>query len=155
MVIIKNSIKTVVIPLAVTSFMVLQSCKEDESTPEPESKTDLLIGDWEVTEVGGDDFTSNSYSYLFKFKSSGDWQFCYEHDADPAENYCYSAEWKWEDSSENTIIIDQFSGDEMDEWRLDVTILNESKLEGSITSTYDDGGGTDSYTQSIKFVKVN
>lgn len=156
MVIIKNSLKSVAIPLAVTSFMVLQGCNKDKDEATPATKTNLLVGDWEVTEVGGDDFTSNDYSYLFKFKSSGDWQFCYEYDADPAENYCYSAKWKWEDSSEKTIIIDQFAGSDINnDWKIDVTVLDETKLEGSLTTTYDDGGGTDSYTQSIKFVKVN
>ncbi len=155
MVTIRNTIKTVAIPLAVTSFMVIQGCNKEEETPV--TKTNLLVGDWDLIEAGGDDFTSNDYSYLFKFKSSGDWQFCYEYDTDPTKNDCYNGKWKWEDSSEKTIIIDQFSSNDLgNEWKLDVTVLDETKLEGSLTTTYDDGGGTtDSYTQSVKFVKIN
>lgn len=154
MVIIKNSIRAAVIPIALTSFMVLDGCKKDDEVA-PKTQTDLLIGDWEVTEFGGYDYTQSDYSILFKFKSNGDWQFCYEYDSTPADNYCSSAKWKWEDSTEKTIIIDQFGGADISEWKLDVTVLDETKLEGSLTSTYDDGGTPYSNTQTIKFVKVN
>lgn len=150
---IKNTIRAAVIPLALGSFMILDGCKEDD--PAPKSQTDLLIGDWQVTEVGGDDYTGDGESLLFKFKSSGDWQWCYEYDATPADNYCYTAKWKWQDSNDKTIIINEFPGDPIAEFKIDVVVLTESKLEGSLTSTYDDGGGTTgSYTQTIKFVKL-
>ncbi len=153
MVTIRNTIKTVAIPLAITSFMVIQGCNKEEEAPA--TKTNLLVGDWELTEVGGDDYTADPYSYLFKFQSSGDFEFCYESDEDPTENYCYSgAKWKWQDSNEKVIIINQFQ-DEIEEWKLDVTVLDETKLEGTLTSTYDDGGTPSTYTQSVKFVKVN
>ncbi len=137
--------------------MVMQGCKKDkEDEVVPKTQTDLLVGDWEVTEIGSNDFTGYDYSYLFKFKSSGDWQFCYEYDTDATKNDCYNGKWKWEDSNEKTVIIDQFSSNDLgNEWKLDVTVLDETKLEGSITSTYDDGYDTDSYTQTIKFVKIN
>lgn len=153
MVMIKNSIRAAVIPLALSSFLVLDGCKEDEVAPQ--SQTDLLIGDWEVTEAGGDDYTQSDESILFKFKSSGDWQFCYEYDLTPADNYCYGAKWKWQDSDEKVIIIDQFSGDPTSEFKLDVVVLTATNLEGTLTSTYDDGGTPSSYSQTVKFVKIN
>lgn len=150
---IKNSIRAAVIPIALGSFLVLDGCKEDEVAPK--TQTDLLIGDWELTEIGGYDYTQSDESLIFKFKSSGDWQFCYEYDLTPADNYCYGAKWKWEDSSEKTIIIDQFPNDNTSVWEFDVTVLDDTKLEGTFTSTYDDGGTPYSYTRSVKFVKVN
>jgi len=153
MVMIKKSIRAAVIPIALGSFMFLDGCKEDEVVPK--TQTDLLIGDWEVTEIGGDDYTQSDESLIFKFKSSGDLQFCYEYDLTPADNYCYGAKWKWQDSNEKIIIIDQFPSDPTGEFKIDVVVLTETNLEGTLTSTYDDGGTPGSYSQSFKFVKIN
>ncbi len=147
MVMIKNSIKSVVVPLALSSFVVIQGCKKDEEV----SKTDLLVGDWEVTEVNGDDYTNLDYSLLFKFTSSGDFQFCSEYENKPADNYCYAAKWKWEDSNEKKIIMDQFtdtSGDISADFEVD--ILTETNFEGTWSVSYD----SDLYSQKMKFVKV-
>ena len=40
---IKSSIKSVVVPIALTSFIMLDGCSKDEATPK--SQTDLLVGD--------------------------------------------------------------------------------------------------------------
>lgn len=152
---IKNTIKAVALPLTVTSLMFLQGCNKEEETA-PISKTDLLVGDWNLTEVGGNDVTNYDYSYLFKFKSAGDFQWCYENDTDPNSNYCYSGKWTWQDANEDILIIDQLGGNLSGvDIEFEVLILSETALEGNFTSTYDDGGGTDSYTQPVKFLKVN
>jgi hypothetical protein len=155
MVIIKNSIRAATIPIAFTSFLVFDGCKkEDNPVPDPVTKTDLLVGDWKVTEIGGYEYTG-SESIFFKFQSAGDFEWCYENDTDTTYNNCYGGKWKWKDANEENIIMDQFSGSLSSfELEFDVVVLTETNLEGSVTSTYDDGGYAGSYTQAVKFIKV-
>ena len=155
MVLTKNSFRAAVIPLALTSIIILEGCKKDDEIVL--SRTDLLIGDWKITEVNGYDFSTRDYNYLFKFNKGGDFDWCYEDPTDASNDSCYSGKWKWQDADEKTLFVNQFIGFVTDfELELDVIILTETKLEGDLTSTYDDGAGsTDSYTQPVKFVKVN
>lgn len=67
MVTIKNSIKVAAIPLAVTSFMILQGCNKDEEE-NVSANTNLLIGDWKLTEVDGYDYSSPDYSFYSNSK---------------------------------------------------------------------------------------
>jgi lipocalin-like protein len=147
MVTIKNSIKTVAIPLAVTSFMILQGCKKDEEE-KVSAKTNLLIGDWKLTEVNGYNYSSPDYSLLFKFKSGAAFQQCYEYTSTPADNYCYDGNWKWKDSNENSLLITVVDDDGSDEvFDMDVVVLTATALEGKVD--------IDTYSSTVKFVKVN
>ena len=139
---IKNRVKSVILPLAVTSLMFLDGCKREEVEPTPEFSTDLLIGDWLLTELDGEDYTSNYSSIHLKFESSGDVQTCFEQVAYPDYNYCNSAKWKWEDANQSAIILTEGT----DETKLDIIILDETRLEGNIIY--------DTYTESFKFIKV-
>lgn len=147
MVIIKNTIKTVAIPLAVTSFMILQGCNKDEDE-NVSAQTNLLIGDWKLTEVNGYNYSSPEYSFLFKFKSGGAFQQCYEYTSTPADNYCYDGNWKWKDSNENSLRMTVVEDDGTDDvFDMDVVVLTATVLEVSVID--------DSYISEAKFVKVN
>lgn len=150
MVILKSTLQKLAIPLAVTSLLILDSCSDSKDDATPETKTDLLIGDWELTESDGDDYTGYDESIIFKFKSNGDWQFCYEYDSTPSDNDCYDGTWKWESSDEETILMEGL--DSSSSFKFDVVVLTDTKLEGTIASTYD--GGTYTYTTPVKFVKI-
>ena len=147
MVLIKNPIKSAILPLAIGSLMFLDGCKKDEPAVAPPSKTDLLVGDWEINELGDWDLSSTVYSYLFKFQKSGDWQFCYENANDPSQNDCYLGKWRWKDANETTIIMEQNSSPDED-LIIDIVILDETKLEGTFTYT------GSSYDQTITLIKV-
>lgn len=146
MVMIQNSVRAAVIPLALSSIMVLEGCKKEEEIVK--SRTDLLIGDWKITEIDGQDYTGYSYSYLFKFKIAGDFQWCSESVSDPVDNYCYSAKWEWQDSNEETVLMNHFPDEPTAEFQFDITVLTETNLEGIFL--YD--AAADS--QSFKFIKV-
>ena len=144
MVLIKNPIKSAMVPIAATALLSLDGCNKDDEVGL--SKTDLLIGDWKLTELDGYLYNDLDYTYFFKFQKSGDWQFCYT-EGDPTQ-YCYSGKWSWENSNETSIIFSQLEGEPVGtEWRLDVVVLDATRLEG--TFIYEVG-----YSQSIKFVKV-
>ena len=151
MVLIKNPIKSIILPLAVGSIMFLDGCKEDE--PVAPTRTDLLVGDWRLTEIDGYDRTDPDYSYLFKFKSSGDFEFCYEDNTvTPQYLLCYGADnnskWEWQDANETKILIDNpFGNDGGVEWTIDVTVLDATRLEGTFSQE-------PGYDAPIKFVKV-
>ena len=153
MVRIKNPVKQVVLPLTLGTVMLAPACKKEEEAPAPPTKTDLLLGDWKITEVGGYDFTQYDYSYLFKFQAAGDFQFCYEDPADTTYNYCYSAKWRWKDASETRVIMDKFSNDPTMAWILDVVVLDDTRLEGGFWYDYDPTADSTN-TVPIKFVKV-
>ena len=144
MVLIKSRVRKAILPLAVTSLMFLDGCKKEEVAPTPEFSTDLLIGDWILTEVDGEDYTSNYSSLHIVFESSGVVQTCYEYVAYPDENYCESSsKWKWEDAKQSAIILtDDTDGDET---KLDIIILDETKLEGNVIY--------ETSTASFKFIR--
>jgi lipocalin-like protein len=144
MVIIKNSIRAATIPIAFTSFLVLDGCKkEDNPVPDPVTKTDLLVGDWKATEVDGYDYTNSEYSFFFKFQSAGDFEFCYEYASSPAANFCEGGTWKWKDSNETSILFPDIGNNES---QFDIVILTSTNLEGSLVEG--------SYSTSLKFIKV-
>ncbi len=147
MVLIKNSVKSFMVPLAVGSLMVIPGCKKDE--PAAPSKTDLLVGDWIIEELDSYDYTqSPNELYLFKFTRAGDWQFCYEYVPDTSQNYCYlNGKWRW-NSAETSITIDQIVNAPSITYRVDVVILDANRLEGTLTTDY-------SANSPIKFRKAN
>jgi hypothetical protein len=149
MVIKRRSLQAAALPLvAISSLIVLNSCN-DADEMNPNSNNDLIIGDWQVTEIDGESYTSEDYSIQFKFKASGDLDFCVDI------NYggitigdCYNWQWKWEDTAYTTLII---TDDENIEETADVVQLDENNLELEIT--YEEYGTT--YTSNFKFVKIN
>ena len=147
MVLIKNPIKSVILPLVVGSLMILDGCEKDELAAP--TRTDLLVGDWELMEWDGYDYYEPDFRYLFKFKSSGDFEYCVEYEDNSTYSpfkHCYSSHWQWVDNTETTLHIDH-----LEEWgsqfRLDIVVLDESKLEGFGTTDYDTNF-------SVKFRKV-
>lgn len=152
MVVIRKRLAIAILPVVIGPLLLLNGCKDEEDATTLPSKTDLLIGDWQITEVDGNDWSNNDYYYLFKFKITGDWQFCYDYPADPSQNYCYSsAKWEWLNSDEETIIINNFLDDSSgkEEWTLDVVIMDETNLEGALSVEY---YNSDAFP--IKFIKI-
>jgi hypothetical protein len=151
MVLIKSPIKKVLVPLAIGSLMILDGCNKDDTDP---SNTDLLIGDWKMIQWDDDDEIGNyDYSsYLFKFKKSGEWQFCYEYTYDD-QTYgdCNTGNWRWESAEETSLIISEEPTGNYPpaEFRFDIVVLTALKLEGNLSVVdYPD------YTASMKFIKV-
>ena len=141
---IKNRVRSVMIPLAFTSLMFVNGCKEKVVPPTPKFDTNLLLGDWLLTELDGEDYTSNYSSIHLKFEESGDVQTCYEYVTDPTNNSCTTEKWRWEDSNQAAIIITDTSNSE--ENKLDIVILDETRFEGNVIY--------DTWTSSFKFIKV-
>lgn len=135
---IKNPVRSAIMPLALGSLMMAPGCnKVDEILSL--SQTALLVGDWRITEFDGDIYPADD-TYIFSFKVSGDWTMCDEGD-------CYTGNWRWASADENTIIISNIQDEDSGtEWRIDVVILDATRLEG----TFDAYGPP----VSIKFVKV-
>ena len=96
-------------------------------------------GNWQITELNGYDYTTSDYSIVLKFKSSGDLDFCYE---DATYSYCDTQAWRWQDANQSAIILTEDDDEEV----FDIVILDETKLEGTVTD------GTTSF--EVKFVKV-
>jgi hypothetical protein len=88
LVLIKNRVRSVILPLAVTSLMFLNGCKEEEVEPTPKFSTDLLIGEWTLTEIDGEDYTNDDTSLHIKFETSGAVEACRESVVYPDNNYC-------------------------------------------------------------------
>lgn len=149
MVVINKKVRNAVIPMvALSTLMVLDGCKEDEVMPK--FSDDLLIGDWEVTEVDGDDYTDYDYQLLFRFEANKDFDICTSYTYDGVtESYCYSElgqqfTWKWQDASNSAIVI---SNPPEEDTIADVVVLNGTNMELDVT--YD--GGSANY----KFIKIN
>lgn len=149
MVVKRRSFQAAVLPLvAMSSLIVLDSCKKEEEV-NPSNNNDLLIGDWQVTEIDGESYQSDDYSIQFKFKASGDLDFCVDITYGGITfGDCYNWKWKWEDTSYTTLII---TDEDMVEETADIIKLDENNLE--LELTYEDYGNT--YTSNIKFVKIN
>lgn len=141
----KSFNKRVVFLLTVTSLVFLVGCKKDEVV---KSRTELLIGNWRLTEFDGEDFSDGSYSLIFTIEHSGKFDLCEEWADNPVYNYCTTNDnWWWEDSSESTVI---YTIDSV-EYKLNIVILDESKLEGE-TDIFDFWGtGMMDYVKFSKF----
>jgi hypothetical protein len=147
MVLIKNRVRSVILPLAVTSLMFLNGCKEEEVEPTPKFSTDLLIGEWTLTEADGEDYTNDESSLHIKFETSGVVGACREYVAYPDYNYCGDVgKWKWENANQEAIILTDEN--DVDEAKWDIIILDETRLEGNVTDA------DETYTTSFKFIKV-
>ncbi len=105
---------------------LLTSCGNDDSGP---SRTDLLVGTWELDEINGSNLQSG-FTVEITFERDGD----YEEDINAnGEVERYTGEWEWnKDEDEITIDYDQNFAD----WELDVEELTVDELE------LDDGSDT-------------
>jgi len=140
-----NYCKRAVFLLAVTSLVFLDGCKKDEVV---KSRTELLLGNWRLTEFDGEDFSDGSYSLIFTIERSGNLDFCEEWADNPDFNNCSTNNnWWWQDSNESTLI---FTIDSV-ESKLNIVILDESKLEGETDFFVFGGTGVMNY---VKFSKV-
>ncbi|MFK7951559.1 MAG: hypothetical protein AB8B73_01835 [Ekhidna sp.] len=149
---------------AAASLLLLGSCVEDPEDPTipedptPEDNADLLIGEWEVVSVDGEEYgfdaDTASYKLVLKFESDGDFNFCnnYENKVDPSESYayCFEGDWEWVTKGEEfTFTLEDEDEDEdgnvvveEDVVNFKVTKLTETELEGDWTSEGEDENET-------------
>lgn len=145
MVLIKNPIKSIALALVIGSLMFLNGCKEDE--PVPATKTDLLVGDWLVTEVDGQPYDDGA-TLIYSFETSGGVKTCIEFVDYPDWNECNDGDtWEWEDANQSALILSDPRATVDTKW--EVTLLDETRLE--IISIDDTD---DTYNTPVKFIKV-
>ncbi len=107
-------------------------CKKDK-----ESKTDLLVGEWEVIKLDGD---TPDYKITFEFQSDKDMKLC-TTDEQYNLSYCYNGGWDWASSKQDEVDLDwkDSSGDSYNA-SIQIDKLSKDELEGQLTSdgdTYD------------------
>lgn len=153
MVKIKNGMKGIA-PLAIGA-MALYSCGDDE---ENLSNNDLLIGEWKILSIDGENYSeesdSISYSIGFSFEADGDFGYCYEYinnfDASQNENYCdFDGNWEWLNEGQTQLRFSEETGSE-DSYILSIESISGDRMEGDY---YDEDDPTDSY--SIVFEKYD
>lgn len=143
------------------SLLLLGACTDEDE--EAVGSADLLIGEWELVSVDGEeaggDYEDYSYSLTFEFQADGDLQFCYNYvdKVTPADSYedCYLGEWSWinvgaklqmsmtteEEDSLGNIVMETNIVD------LTLTKLTAAELEGTWVS---DEAASDTYEVVFK-----
>jgi hypothetical protein len=147
MVLIKNPIKSIALALVIGSLMFLNGCKTEEVEPTPKFSTDLLIGDWLVTEVDGQPYDVG-VTLIYSFETSGGVKTCVEYVDYPDWNECNDGDtWEWEDANQSALILSERTASDDTKW--EVTLLDETRLE--IISIDDTD---DTFNTPVKFIKV-
>ena len=123
------------------SVIALSGCEKEKVDP-GKYTTELLVGDWQMIEKDGASYPAPNTSFILTFESSGDAKTCYQGDDNPLNNGCDSANWRWEDNTQSNIIV-SFGADEV---KFDLVLLDETKLEYTIT--YEPN------TTSYKYIRV-
>ena len=149
MVVINKKVRNAVMPMvAIASLMVIDGCNKDEVVPEKD-RTDLLVGDWKVSEIDGEPtdalFEYGSFSITLDFKASGDMDFCTEIGFLAFNyEYCYDGKWTWADAEKSKLGL-TLDGDALG--TADVILLNETNMEWNIDAA--------DYGNNWKFTKIN
>ena len=109
--------------LAAAAVVLLNftSCKKYEDGPafSLRSKTNRLLGEWEVVEIDNQD-PSDDGRFIIEFERDGDIEFTYDYGS---YSYGSQAEWEWEKGKEEIEIeFDNFRED----W--EITRLTNSEL---------------------------
>lgn len=126
------------IPTAASaSLILLGACKDGDDT---KSATDLLKGEWELTEKNGEDtgyIDGIHYEMLYQFQADGDFTFCLNW-AEGAFEGCYDGEWSW--ITEGSKLEFSYTNDYSFTASYDLIIseLTSSTLEGSWVDAYGD-----------------
>lgn len=125
--------KNAIIPV-VGIALALQAggCKKDKT-----SKTDLLVGEWEITKLDG--VEPEDYKYTFEFQADKDMKLCSEYLVNNTSN-CYNGSWDWASSAEDEVDIDWTFGGDTYSISIHIDKLTKDVLEGELTSdgdTYD------------------
>ncbi len=106
------------------------SCKKDES------KTDLLVGEWELVEIDGND--PGNFGLKLRFDEDKDFRVCSEYSG---YSECYHGTWDWANSQKDEVEM-EYEDDFGDDYHLHFSIdkLTKDELEGELESdgdTYD------------------
>jgi hypothetical protein len=106
-------------------------CKKDK-----DSKTDLLVGEWEITKLDG---AAPDYKTTFEFEKDKDMKLCLTEPG-TIDTYCYTGDWDWTSSDEDELEINW--NDSGDTYTIGITVesLTKDELVGELTSdgdTYD------------------
>lgn len=140
----KKKLNPMWIPTAAStaSLLLLGGCKDDDNADE--NSTSLLMGEWEMTEAGGEEVEGEYYGYTyaltFEFQSDGDFYYCLKWDDTDlsAYNSCIDGEWEWKKEGSLLAIIME-SNNTSYETDITITKLTETKLEGY----WEDSNGDD------------
>jgi hypothetical protein len=93
----KKTIKNTGYVIAAAAMTLnVQSCKKYQDGPALSLRTKKarLAGDWDVVQIGNQNYPSNGYSLEFEFEKDGDMKFTYAY-----TGYSYSYKGSWEFSS--------------------------------------------------------
>jgi len=113
------------------------ACKKDKE----ESQTDKLVGEWEITTLGGQ---ALEYAVVFDFERDMDFGYCY---SDDNGTYCYSGDWSWENDEETDLKMQTVEGSETTIFEIAIDNLTDNILEGDFSS--------DGFNASIQLTKIN
>lgn len=154
------------LPVASTSLLLVGSCGDDEKDNPVADRADLLLGEWEVLTVDGEEVGEDNedytYSVTLEFQADGDFQFCYQYvyHNDPDSNYseCYDGDWEWSRVGEKVDIQygETYEDDEGNEVTITMDIeftikeISESQMEGTWETHYED----ESYSYEIVLKKL-
>lgn len=119
------------LPVASTSLLLLGACGDDESLV-PDN-ADLLVGDWSLKSVDGEELNNDEYSVTFTFEADGDFTFCSRYESGPSTiTSCLDGDWELND---NLVAVGYTGEDEdsvdIDSMELTITKLTADQLEGS------------------------
>jgi hypothetical protein len=143
--------KKYLLPILTSSLIfTTTNCKKINEDRE----TALLLGDWKITDVGGDladadVFSDDSYDVVFEFKASGDFHF--EMIEDDSYLYGVVGVWKWSDNSFTQVEMN-FSGEDTNvKMTLSIDLLDGDNITGDLEYGYD----SDKYNGSVELEKIN
>jgi hypothetical protein len=127
-------------PIAM-SALAFYSCKNDKE--EEVSKTDILIGEWELVSIDGEEiggqYDDYSYKISWEFQADGDMIFCYEYESntDPSENYedCYD-NGNWTLNGDRITIKEGVEDDSDYQYtiNIDITSITADEIIGDLSS---------------------
>jgi len=134
----KEKLKNALVPAAAIPMVLISGCGDDDDAGGNDGGNNetLLVGDWQVESVDGED--NSDYNIAFSFESDGDFTLSnsYEYEG---QTYSYSYDGSWEfidGSNQNSVAISYVDDDQFSyELTMDIITLTEDQLVGDFVDT--------------------